>query len=464
MREFLWVPQCVGNANYAIRIRKLCIIGTPSLYPINMFQKYYNTFVPYAVQVSIEQTGSECLYRYSTEIKGGLCVSLFNAFSGGVHPAGNKNTEQYPTVRLVDFDKVEIPMSMHIGIPCRCVVSPGDEVKIGQMIGEAGGYLSAPIHASISGTVKSVAHRVAASGRKLEVVEIESDGRHEPFEEITPPVVETREDFIQAIRDSGLVGLGGAGFPTHVKLSPPPNKQPDVLLINAAECEPYITADYRQTVEHPDEIIDGILQVMKWMEIPKAIIGVEDNKPIAIELLNNALLKYQVVHFKKPPIEVVPLRTLFPQGAEKMLIYTLTRRKVPTGGLPHDVGTLVLNVSTVRFISKYLETGMPLIRRRVTLDGSALSCACNVNDPTAHGGREGDGQYDPCRQGGIDDVVSHTAKHLLHHHNGDERSDNDYIYRNGRRQVECQKESRHNRAHVPDRIVSFHGASAQILE
>lgn len=308
-------------------------------------------------------------------------MSLFNAFSGGVHPAGNKNTEQYPTVRLVDFDKVEIPMSMHIGIPCRCVVSPGDEVKIGQMIGEAGGYLSAPIHASISGTVKSVAHRVAASGRKLEVVEIESDGRHEPFEEITPPVVETREDFIQAIRDSGLVGLGGAGFPTHVKLSPPPNKQPDVLLINAAECEPYITADYRQTVEHPDEIIDGILQVMKWMEIPKAIIGVEDNKPIAIELLNNALLKYQVVHFKKPPIEVVPLRTLFPQGAEKMLIYTLTRRKVPTGGLPHDVGTLVLNVSTVRFISKYLETGMPLIRRRVTLDGSALSCACNVNVP-----------------------------------------------------------------------------------
>ena len=308
-------------------------------------------------------------------------MSFLRSFSGGVHPAGNKNTEQYPTVRLEAFDKVEIPMSMHIGIPCRCIVKPGDHVKVGQLIGEAGGYLSAPIHASISGTVKSVSQKVASSGRSLEVVEIESDGLHEKFEGIHPPVVQTREDFIAAIRDSGLVGLGGAGFPTHVKLSPPPDKRPDILLINAAECEPYITADYRQTVEHPDEIIDGILQVMKWLEIPSAKIGVEDNKPVAIELLNNALLKYKVIHFTTPAIEIVPLKTIFPQGAEKMLIYTLSGRKVPAGGLPHDVKALVLNVSTVRFISKYLETGMPLIRRRITLDGSALAIQCNVNVP-----------------------------------------------------------------------------------
>jgi len=308
-------------------------------------------------------------------------VSFLRAFSGGVHPAGNKNTEQYPTVRLEAFDKVEIPMSMHIGAPCRCIVKPGDVVKVGQLIGEPGGYLSAPIHASISGTVKSVSHKVAASGRSIEVVEIESDGQYTPHEDIRPPVVQTREDFVAAIRASGLVGLGGAGFPTHVKLSPPPDKQPDILLINAAECEPYITADYRQTVEHPDEIIDGILQVMKWMQIPQAKIGIEDNKPVAIELLNNALLKYRVIHFEKPAIEVVPLKTIYPQGAEKMLIYALTKRKVPAGGLPHDVKALVLNVSTVRFISKYLETGMPLIRRRVTLDGSALAIQCNVNVP-----------------------------------------------------------------------------------
>ena len=308
-------------------------------------------------------------------------MSFLRAFSGGVHPAGNKNTEQYPTVRLEAFEKVEIPMSMHVGIPCRCIVKPGDTVKVGQLIGEAGGYLSAPIHASISGTVKSVSPKVASSGRSIEVVEIESDGCHTRYEGIHPPVVQTREDFVSAIRDSGLVGLGGAGFPTHVKLSPPPDKQPDILLINAAECEPYITADYRQTVEHPDEIIDGILQVMKWLDIPRAKIGVEDNKPIAIELLNNALMKYKVIHFSTPAIEVVPLRTIFPQGAEKMLIYALTKRKVPAGGLPHDVRALVLNVSTVRFISKYLETGMPLIRRRITLDGSALAIQCNVNVP-----------------------------------------------------------------------------------
>ncbi len=308
-------------------------------------------------------------------------MSFLRAFSGGVHPAGNKNTEQYPTVRLEAFDKVEIPMSMHIGAPCRCIVKPGDAVKVGQLIGEAVGYLSAPIHASISGTVQSVSNKVAASGRSIEVVEIASDGQYTPHEDIRPPEVASREDFVAAIRASGLVGLGGAGFPTHVKLAPPADKQPDTLLINAAECEPYITADYRQTVEHPDEIIDGILQVMKWLNIPRAIIGVEDNKPVAIELLNNALLKYKVIHFTTPAIEVAPLKTVYPQGAEKMLIYALTKRKVPTGGLPHDVNVLVLNVSTVRFISKYLETGMPLIRRRITLDGSALAIQCNVNVP-----------------------------------------------------------------------------------
>jgi len=308
-------------------------------------------------------------------------VFRFSRFSGGVHPRGNKNTHFYPTIRLDQFKTIRIPMSMHIGPPCVCTVKPGDTVEIGQVIGRAEAPMAVPIHASVSGTVLSVKKEVASSGRTVDVVEIESDGRHQVHESVRPPVINNKADFIQAVRDSGLVGLGGAGFPTYMKLQPPPGKEPDMLLINAAECEPYITSDFRQCAEHPDEIIDGIMQVMKYMNIPKALIGVEKNKPLAADVLNYELMKLKLAANLTPDITVVSLKTIYPQGAEKMLIYSLTKRIVPAGGLPHDVHVLVLNVSTVRFIAKFLKTGMPLVRRRVTLDGSGIKVPCNLNVP-----------------------------------------------------------------------------------
>lgn len=305
----------------------------------------------------------------------------FTRFYGGVHPKGNKNTHFFPTVRLDGFKTVRIPMSMHIGPPCSCVVKKGDTVKIGQLIGRADLPLAVPIHASIAGTVTSLQKEVSSAGRPVEVVEIESDGTDAVDESVRPPVVRDRAEFIDAIRASGLVGLGGAGFPTYMKLQPPAGKAPDVLLINAAECEPYITADFRQCAEHPDQIIDGICQVLNYLNIPEAIIGVENNKPLAAEALENEITKLKLAKRIEPSIKVVQLRTIYPQGAEKMLIYALTRRVVPSGGLPHDIGALVLNVSTVRFISRYLQTGMPLVRRRITLDGSAVRLPSNVSVP-----------------------------------------------------------------------------------
>ena len=302
-------------------------------------------------------------------------------FSGGVHPKGNKNTHFYPTKRLDGFKTIRIPMSMHIGPPCNCIVKPGDVVCVGQVIGEPQAAMAVPIHSSVSGVVRSVHKEVASNGVSVVVVEIESDGENRVHPDITAPVVSSREDFTEAIRQSGLVGLGGAGFPTYMKFNPPRGKEPDILVINAAECEPYITADFRQCAEHPDEIIDGVLKVMQFLNIPEACIGIEKNKPLAADVLQYELVKLDLAANIKPNIKIKRLRTIYPQGAEKMLIYSLTGRKVPTGGLPHDVNVLVLNVSTVRFISKYLATGMPLIRKRLTLDGSAIRVPCNVNVP-----------------------------------------------------------------------------------
>jgi len=298
-------------------------------------------------------------------------------FYRGAHPPEHKNTRDYPTTRLDSFKKVQIPMSMHIGAPCTCLVTVGDEVLVGQKIGDSSSYMSAPIHSSVSGKVTAIRKIVASTGSPMEVVEIESDGLHRRHESVIPPVITDKESFIRAIRESGLVGLGGASFPTHVKISPPKGKEPDVLVINAAECEPYITSDFRQCMEHPDEIIEGILEVMKWLFIPSAVIGIEDNKMSAVSLLQFHINKQN----KQNVISVKVFKTMYPQGAEKPLIYHTTGRKVPSGGLPHDVKVLVLNVSTVRFISKYLHTGMPLVRKRLTMDGGALALQCNVNVP-----------------------------------------------------------------------------------
>lgn len=298
-------------------------------------------------------------------------------FHGGAHPPSNKNTKNFPTMRLDTFQTVRIPMSMHIGKPCTCLVKAGEEVLVGQKIGDSDASMSVPIHSSVSGKVTAIKNMVLSTGAIGEVVEIESDGLYRRHESVVPPLITDRESFLRAIRESGLVGLGGASFPTHVKLSPPEGKEPDILLVNAAECEPFITSDYRQCMEHPDEIIEGVIEVMRWLLIPSAIIGIEDNKMPAVEVLKAAVIRSG----KQDVISIRVLASMYPQGAEKPLIYHLTGRKVPSGGLPYDVRALVLNVSTVRFIAKYIHTGMPLVRKRLTLDGGALASPCNVNVP-----------------------------------------------------------------------------------
>lgn len=302
-------------------------------------------------------------------------------FYGGVHPKGNKNTEDFASSRLDDFSSVEIYLQQQIGPPCVCAVKKGDLVHVGTLIGRAEHPMSVPVHASVSGEVTDIRYVVSITGSPVEAVTIKSDGQYTVDPSCVPPVITNREEFITMVRDAGIVGLGGATFPTHIKLNPPKDKMPDVLLVNAAECEPYITSDFRQMFEHPDDILNGILAVLKWIDIPKAIIGVENNKNLGTESLKREIAKRVKHTGESMPVEVVSLQTIYPQGAEKMLIYSLTGRKVPTGKLPHDVHVLVMNITTLRVIGKYMKNGIPLVRRLLTLDGSALNTPGNVNVP-----------------------------------------------------------------------------------
>ncbi len=292
---------------------------------------------------------------------------------GGIKLHHHKNTEDCHSTALPLPAKVRIPMSMHIGAPCSPIVKKGDLVTVGQKIGDTEAFMSAPIHSSVSGKVTNVCDYRMSSGKLCKMVEIETDGEQAICPDIVPPAIANKDDFIKAVRESGLTGMGGASFPAHVKLSA---KQPiDTLCINAAECEPYITSDYRLMVESPDEIIDGILNVLKYLSIPKCIIGIEKNKPKAIEILTEKAKSY-------PEIKVMTLPCTYPQGAEKVLIYNALGRIVFEGQLPADVGVTVMNVSSVAFVSRYIKTGMPMITRMVTVDGDeVIGKKCNVIVP-----------------------------------------------------------------------------------
>ncbi|MDX1358923.1 MAG: RnfABCDGE type electron transport complex subunit C, partial [Clostridia bacterium] len=272
---------------------------------------------------------------------------------GGVKTPHYKNTAKSETKTMPAPEKVEIPMLHHIGAPCLPTVKKGDEVMVGTLIGDSDKFVSAPIHSSVSGTVSDIRKRLFPNGAYIDSIVIKTDGMQTVDPSVKPPVVNTKEEFLKAVRDSGLVGLGGAGFPAHVKLNPPKDKKIDYLLINAAECEPYITSDYRETIENSWNVISGINIVMDFLQIPNVIIGVEDNKPTTIKILND-------IADTDRKITAVSLKSKYPQGAEKMLIYALTGRKVPAGGLPMDVGVIVMNVTSVSFVAKYLKTGMPL--------------------------------------------------------------------------------------------------------
>lgn len=297
--------------------------------------------------------------------------------SGGVHVPHNKNTAGLETKTMPLPSFVTIPMQMHIGAPCKPLVAVGDTVKVGQKIGESEQFVSAPIHASVSGKVTAIKEVMLGGGNYAEAVIIESDGEMTPAE-LTPPKVDTAEEFAQAVRECGLVGLGGAGFPTHIKLRIPEGKKIDTLLINAAECEPYLTSDNREILENTWDVMSGIYAVKQILQIPRVVIGVEKNKPHAIEVLTNISRSSAD---KDDSVEVLTLPASYPQGAEKVLIRSATGREVPPGKLPADVGCLVLNVTSAAVLARYLKTGMPLVEKRVTVDGSAVSSPCNVIVP-----------------------------------------------------------------------------------
>ena len=290
----------------------------------------------------------------------------------GVRLDHHKNTEDCASQKLPLPELVRIPMSMHIGAPCTPVVKPRDTVQVGQKIGDTDAFMAVPIHSGVSGTVKAITTYRMSNGRTCPMVEIATDGQQTVCSDVKPPEVTDKASFLKAIRESGLVGMGGASFPTHVKLAP--KQKVDTLAINAAECEPYITSDYRQMVEAPDEVLDGVLQVMRWLEIPKAVIGIEANKPEAIRILTEKAASH-------PEIRVETLPTTYPQGAEKVLIYNTLGRIVGEGQLPADQGVIVMNVSSVAFVSRYLKTGMPLVERMLTVDGDVIGNPCNVVVP-----------------------------------------------------------------------------------
>lgn len=301
-------------------------------------------------------------------------LKALKRFKGGIHPPAMKRTENLETVVMPIPTLVTIPMRQHIGAECIPTVKKGDHVDVGQVIGQSDAPLSVPIHASVSGRVEAVKPAPSASGQHLLSVVIRADGKQTPWEGLKPVETEDPEQMIQAVRASGLVGLGGAGFPTYFKLKPPPGDTFDVLLINGAECEPYITSDFREMVENPMGVIHGVELVLKMTGIPRAIIGVEDNKQQAIDRLIKA-----AEH--NPQIDVMKLRTRYPQGGEKQLIYAATGRRIGPGKLPSSQGVLVLSINTVSGIAEYFQTGMPLVRRRVTIDGDAIREPKNVLVP-----------------------------------------------------------------------------------
>lgn len=290
-----------------------------------------------------------------------------------VHLPHLKNSAESKTVELPLPNKVVISVAQHLGTPCVPTVAVGDKVKIGDVIADSDAVMSAPVHSSISGTVTAITEVLHISGRNMKSIVIESDGLGEISPAVKPPIVNNREDFLKAVRQSGSIGLGGAGFPTSLKLGfDPKEKQPDTLIINGAECEPYITSDYRCFMEEGESVLEGIKLMLKYLEIPRCIIGIEKNKPLAIEKMIKLCKPY-------PNITVKALKSSYPQGAEKTLIYSTTKRVVKEGQLPLSSGCIVVNSSTAAFIAQYIKTGMPLVRRRITVDGNIVGKPANFS-------------------------------------------------------------------------------------
>jgi len=294
---------------------------------------------------------------------------------GGVHPMHNKFAAEHPTVKIPLPERVYIPMRQHIGAPCIPTVSVGDQVYIGTKIGDSDAPVSAPIHSSVSGIVEAIQPMAGMGGAVTDTVIIRLDEEQRDDPNLRPVTVQTAEELVQAARDCGLVGLGGAGFPTHIKLKPSPDQPIDTLIINAAECEPYITSDYRACMEDGELILQGILTLLNTLQVKQVIIGVENNKPKAIEKLVELA---ETLHDPENRIRVMKLPSHYPHGAEKVLVQVATGRRIAMGKLPASVGCAVMNISGVAVLQHYINTGMPLTRRRVTVDGWAVKTPKNL--------------------------------------------------------------------------------------
>ena len=326
-------------------------------------------------------------------------LSAVKKVRGGVKVHHHKNTAESEVVRMPAPAKVVIPMQQHIGAPCEPVVKVGDTVAVGQLIGDTDKFVSAPIHSSVSGVVTAIGDIKMPNGILSKAVTIESDGEMRLWEGIEPPHVETKEDLIKAVRASGLVGLGGAGFPTHIKLNFPADKNIDTLVVNAAECEPFITVDYRECIENSWDILSGVYLLKDLLGFKQVIIAVEDNKPEAFKVLKS-IADHSLD--KHDEVKLMVLESKYPQGAEKMMVQSATGRRVPPGKLPADVGCVVMNVASVAFIARYLKTGKPLVSRSLTVDGSAIAEPKNVRVPVGTSISEiidfcGGFSKDPCK-------------------------------------------------------------------
>lgn len=295
-------------------------------------------------------------------------------FKRGIHPPHRKHLSEHKEIEtyLPKGDLV-FPMSQHIGTPCTPLVKKGDKVLVGQKIGEASSLISANVISSVSGTVKNVTPMLTDGGKKVMSIIIENDNN---YEEVVPTPHEnfkslSNDELLEIIKEAGIVGLGGACFPTHVKLNPPKECNIDTIIVNAAECEPYLTCDHQLMLQHSKEVTEGLEILAHMFPNAKIYLGIENNKKDAITIMKAMLESLQNV-------EVAELKTKYPQGAEKQLIYSITKREVPTGKLPTDVGCIIQNVGTVVAIRKAVIEGKPLTERVVTITGGAITTPKNV--------------------------------------------------------------------------------------
>lgn len=289
-------------------------------------------------------------------------------FKGGVHPYDGKElSKEHPIEAYLPKGEMAYPVSQHIGAPAVPVVAKGDHVLAGQKIADAGGFVSAAVHASVSGTVKGIESRLTATGSMVNAIIIENDQQYESVS-FTPAKLEdlSKQDILSRIREGGVVGMGGAGFPTHVKLSPKEPEKIEYVLVNGAECEPYLTSDYRRMLEEPEKLVEGLRVMLALFDHAKGFICIEDNKP-------DCIAKIQELVKNEPRMEVRELMTKYPQGGERSLIYATTGREINSTMLPADVGCVVDNVDTVVAIYKAVILGEPVMSRIVTVTGDAIA-------------------------------------------------------------------------------------------